>query len=178
MRPPGRRHRRLAWTAALLCLAGTVTTGCAAGGTAVTTPFATTPPVLEHGPVYEIKAAAVHGLGTVLVDGQGLTVYMFANDRQGSPSRCYGICAIQWPALTLPPGVTRPGAGPGVRATLLAASPRTDGTLQITYNGWPLYRWPPDRAPGQATGQALTNAGGLWFVLDPAGNVVRSPLNA
>jgi len=53
----------------------------------------------------------------------------------------------------------------------------TDGSVQITYNGWPLYLWPPDKAPGQATGQALTNAGGLWYALSPAGKpiVTRSP---
>ena len=91
------------------------------------------------------KAATVGGLGPVLVDGQGITVYMFANDHQGSPSRCYGICAIQWPPVILPSGVAAPVAGPGIRAGLLGTAPRTDGTTQITYNGWPLYRWPPDR---------------------------------
>jgi predicted lipoprotein with Yx(FWY)xxD motif len=155
-----------------------VATGCTTAGTAVTTPFATTPPVLQHGPTYEIKAATISGLGKVLVDGQGITVYMFASDHQGSPSRCYGICAIQWPAVTLPSGVAAPMAGPGIRAGLLATAPRTDGTTQITYNGWPLYIWPPDKSPGRATGQALTNAGGLWFVVDPAGNPVRTPLSA
>jgi predicted lipoprotein with Yx(FWY)xxD motif len=161
------------------CLAaGVVATGCTTAGTAVTTPFATTPPVLQHGPTYEIKAASISGLGPVLVDGQGITVYMFASDHRGSPSRCYGICAIQWPAVVLPSGVAAPVAGPGIRAGLLGTAPRTDGTTQITYNGWPLYRWPPDRSPGQATGQALTNAGGLWFVVDPVGNPVRTPLSA
>ncbi len=163
---------------AALIVAGIMATGCTRAGTAVTTPFDTTPPVLQHGPPYEIKAADIRGLGPVLVDGRGITVYMFATDHRGSPSRCYGICAIQWPAVLLPPGLSRPVAGPGIQTRLLNTAPRTDGTTQITYNGWPLYRWPPDRGPGQATGQALTNAGGLWFVLDPAGNPVRTPLSA
>ncbi len=164
--------------AAGLLVTGLALAGCATSGTAVTTPFDTTPPVLQHGPTYEVKAATVGSLGPVLVDGQGITVYMFAHDHQGSPSRCYGICAIQWPAVTLPSGVAAPEAGPGIRAGLLGTAPRTDGTTQITYNGWPLYQWPPDRSPGQATGQALTNAGGLWFVVDPAGNPVRTALRA
>jgi predicted lipoprotein with Yx(FWY)xxD motif len=177
---PAPRNRSLlvGLTVAGLVVAGSVAAGCTKSGTAVTTPFDTTPPVLQHGPTYEVKAATVGGLGTVLADGQGITVYMFASDHQGSPSRCYGICAIQWPAVTLPSGVAAPVAGPGIRAGLLSTAPRTDGTTQITYNGWPLYRWPPDRSPGQATGQALTNAGGLWFVVDPAGNPVRTPLSA
>ncbi len=84
---------------------------------------------------------------------------------------------MQWPPDTLPTGVSRPVAGPGVDPRLLGTAPRTDGTTQISYNGWPLYFWPPDRTPGTATGQGLTNAGGLWYVLDPAGNAVitKSP---
>ncbi len=150
---------------------GIVVAGCS-NGTSVTTPFVTTAPVLRNGPEYEVTSGTVSGLGTVLVDGKGITVYMYATDRQGQPSRCYGICAIQWPPLVLPPGVGEPVAGPGVATTLLGTAPRTDGSTQITYNGWPLYLWPPDRAPGMATGQALTNAGGLWYVLTPAGKPI------
>jgi predicted lipoprotein with Yx(FWY)xxD motif len=149
--------------------------GCTSSGTAVTAPFATRAPTLEHGPIYEIKVAQVSGLGPVLVDGQGLTVYQFANDRRGAASRCYDICAVQWPPLVLPSGVAAPVAGAGIEPGRLGTSPRRDGTVQLTYNGWPLYLWPPDRSPGQATGQGLTNAGGRWYVLDPAGNAVIPP---
>jgi predicted lipoprotein with Yx(FWY)xxD motif len=148
--------------------------GCTSSGTAITTPFATTPPHLEGGPVYEVKVGNVSGLGPVLVDGQGLTLYLYWTDRRGTPSRCYGICAVQWPPLVLPVGRSRPVAGPGIKTSLLGTAPRRDGTTQITYNGWPLYLWPGDRAPGKATGQALTNAGGLWYVLDADGNAIRT----
>jgi len=146
--------------------------GCTNSGTAITQPFTTSPPKLEHGQRYEVKAMAVSGLGPVLVDGQGITLYLFASDRQGSPSRCYSICAIQWPPDTLPAGVTAPIVGPGIKPGLIGTVARTDGTTQITYNGWPLYFWPPDREPGNANGQALTNAGGRWYVVDPDGNAV------
>lgn len=174
-RPDSGPHRVRAWwwTAALVGATGLA--ACTSSGTAVTAPFSTSRPVLEHGPEYEVQAAQVTGLGTVLVDGQGLTVYMFANDRRGSPSRCYDICAVQWPPLLLRSGVATPVAGPGVRPRLLGRATRTDGTTQITYNGWPLYLWPPDRSPGQAIGQGLTNAGGRWYVLDPAGDPVIPP---
>jgi predicted lipoprotein with Yx(FWY)xxD motif len=163
-------RRSVRWAAVVV--AGLTVTACTSSGTAISTPYDTTPPVLEHGPTYEVKAGHVEGLGTVLVDGQGITVYLYANDVQGKPSRCYGICAVQWPPLTVPAGMTAPTAGPGILPRLLGTTPRTDGTTQITYNGWPLYLWPPDKQPGKATGQGLTNAGGLWYVITPAGKAI------
>jgi predicted lipoprotein with Yx(FWY)xxD motif len=165
---------RRAVTAGVVLAVAVLASACS-NGTSVRSPFTTSPPVLLHGPEYEITAGHVDGLGTVLVDGQGLTVYMYDTDVRGQPSRCYDICAVQWPPVVLKPGVTRPVAGPGIDTSLLGTSARTDGTTQVTYNGWPLYLWPPDRAPGQATGQALTNAGGLWYVLSPAGKPIVTP---
>jgi len=168
-------------TVRALAVVGTLfiaaTAAACSDGTSVRSPFSTAPPVLLKGPEYEVMTGPVSGLGTVLADGQGLTLYMFAHDVRGQPSRCYDICAVQWPPVVLPPGVTRPVAGKGIDETLLGTAPRTDGTTQVTYNGWPLYLWPPDRAPGHATGQALTNAGGLWYVLSPGGTpiVTQSP---
>ena len=73
------------------------------------------------------------------------------------------------------PGGDPTGGRTGDRARPVGHGTRTDGTTQITYNGWPLYLWPPDHVPGTATGQGLTNAGGLWYVLDRAGNAVKTP---
>ena len=115
----------------------------------------------------------VGGLGQVLVTGQGLTLYLFEPDHQ-SRSTCAGLCAVQWPPLILPKGIPAPIAGPGIKASLLGTSRRGDGTIQITYNGWPLYRWLPDLHPGQATGQGLHNLGGLWYVMDAAGSAVKT----
>ena len=169
---PGRLRRWLSALALAVTVAGVC--GCTNPGVAVTTPYNGKTARLEPGPTYEVKAAEVSGLGPVLVDGQGITLYLYATDHRGSPSRCYNICAIQWPPLILPSGVTAPKVGPGIDPKLLGTAPRTDGTTQITYNGWPLYLWPPDHSPGTATGQALTNAGGLWYVVDPAGNAVKT----
>jgi predicted lipoprotein with Yx(FWY)xxD motif len=166
-------HGRVAVLAALAGLAMAVT--ACSNGTSVTTPFVTTAPVLHDGPRYEVTTGTVTGLGKVLVDGQGITLYMFRNDVQGQPSRCHNICSVEWPPLVLPSGVTRPVAGPGIVSALLGTSPDASGASQITYNGWPLYVWPPDRSPGMATGQALTNAGGLWYVLSPAGKPIVTP---
>ncbi len=132
-------------------------------------------PNLENGPADEVKIGNVSGLGGVLVDGEGLTLYQFATDTQGEPSRCVGLCAEAWPPLTLPPGTEAPIAGPGIKSGLLGSEPRADGSMQITYNGWPLYTWPQDTAPGEATGQGLTNLGGRWWVVDAAGDGVHTP---
>jgi predicted lipoprotein with Yx(FWY)xxD motif len=59
-----------------------------------------------------------------------------------------------------------------VTASKLSTTRRTDGTTEVTYNGWPLYTWAEDTHPGEATGQALNNNGGLWYVLDTAGDAV------
>lgn len=158
----------------VLAVTAMTASACSRSGTAVTSPFDTSPPVLEHGPTYEVTVRTIAGLGPVLVDGQGITLYLYSTDRQGQPSRCYDICAVQWPPLIVPSGVTKPLVGPGIEPRLLGTGPRTDGTTQITYNGWPLYLWPPDKAPGQANGQALTNAGGVWYVINAAGKAVKS----
>ena len=171
--PTNRGIRRLAPAAAIALVVG-MAAGCSDSGTAIKSPFSTSPPVLQHGPVSEVKVAVVNGLGPVLVDGQGITLYLFETDHQGQPSKCYDICAVQWPPLILPSGTTRPSAGPGINPALLGTAPRTDGNIQITYNGWPLYLWPPDRVPGKATGQALTNGGGIWYVVDPSGDAVKT----
>lgn len=166
---------RRRWPTAIGALAiAALAAGCS-NGTSISSPFNTQTPVLLGGPQYEITTGSVNGLGTVLTDGQGITLYMYATDVRGEPSRCYNICPVQWPPVVLPSTVARPVIGPGIRAGLVGTAPRTDGSTQITYNGWPLYRWPPDRAPGQAIGQALTNAGGLWYVLSPAGKPIVTP---
>ena len=55
-------------------------------------------------PFYQVRTGTVKGLGSVLVDGQGLTLYLFVPDKQSSTSTCYGACAKAWPPLLLPPG--------------------------------------------------------------------------
>jgi predicted lipoprotein with Yx(FWY)xxD motif len=125
------------------------------------------------GPMYEVTTGKVSGLGTVLVDGQGFTVYLYEPDAQSGKSRCSGPCAVEWTPLTLSSGATEPKAGSGIDASKLSTFKRSDGSIQVTYNGWPLYTWAEDAAPGQATGEGLNNLGGLWFVLNPAGNAIK-----
>jgi predicted lipoprotein with Yx(FWY)xxD motif len=109
------------------------------------------------------------GLGRILVDSKGITLYDFPPDK-GTTSVCYGACAALWPPL-LTHG--KPIAGPGVRASLLGTTKRKDGKLEVTYNGHPLYYWVGDHKPGQTTGQGLNQFGGPWWVVSPAGREIH-----
>jgi predicted lipoprotein with Yx(FWY)xxD motif len=94
----------------------------------------------------------------VLANGKGFTLYSFAPDTR-TTSKCYGSCAAYWPPVI---GSSAAGSGlPGKTGTIK----RTDGSLQLTYNGHPLYTYIGDSAPGQASGNNLNLNGGLWLVV-------------
>jgi predicted lipoprotein with Yx(FWY)xxD motif len=109
-----------------------------------------------------VNAGQNASLGSFLVDSKGLTLYIYTKDTPNT-SNCYGACASYWPPL-LTAGA--PLAGTGVTASMLGTTKRTDGTSQVTYNGWPLYYYASDHAAGDTTGE---NVQGVWFVLTPAG---------
>lgn len=106
-------------------------------------------------------------LGTVLVNSSGRTLYMFVPDHQKRVT-CKGSCAVIWPPLKVKKG-QKPTAGGAARAKLLGTYGRV-----VSYNRWPLYTYITDHKPGQATGQAVKNSGGLWYVLSPAGKVIKT----
>ena len=102
-------------------------------------------------------------LGDVLADGEGFIVYLFTPDDQGE-STCYDACEANWPVVGELTSV-----GDGLDPALLGTTTRTDGTVQATYNGWPLYTFAGDASPGMTNGQGLN---GIWWVVDAAGNAV------
>ena len=108
-------------------------------------------------------------LGKVIVDSNGHTLYLYAPDKMGKSS-CYGECATFWPPLMKTSATL---AGPGVKASLITTTKRKNGKLQLVYNGHPLYRFAKDKKSGQANGQGLNAAGGLWWVLAPVGQADR-----
>lgn len=114
-------------------------------------------------------ALASSKLGKILVDGEGRTLYLFQADT-GTASTCNGACASAWPPLTT---AGQPIAGPGVSASKLGTTKRSDGTTGVTYNGHPLYTYVGDRAPGQTTGQGSEGFGAEWYVLSAAGNQIE-----
>jgi predicted lipoprotein with Yx(FWY)xxD motif len=100
-------------------------------------------------------------LGTILVDNKGMTLYLFEKDKKNKSS-CYGGCASLWPPLTTS---GNPTPGTGIKASWLGTTKRTDGTTQVTYNGWPLYYYAADKKPGDLAGQDLDSFGADWYVL-------------
>jgi predicted lipoprotein with Yx(FWY)xxD motif len=107
-------------------------------------------------------------LGPFLVDDKGMTLYLFTKDTPDTTT-CYDKCATAWPPLLT---IGNPVAGEGLDASKLGTTNRTDGTVQVTYNGWPLYYYDKDKAPGDVVGQ---DVGGVWYVVSAAGDEVMTP---
>ncbi len=99
--------------------------------------------------------------GSILVDSSGMTLYMFSADT-AAMSACTGGCASAWPPLTVSSGTT-PKGGSGATGTF-ATITRSDGSLQVAWNGHPLYTFSGDSAAGDTNGQNLTSDGGTWTV--------------
>jgi predicted lipoprotein with Yx(FWY)xxD motif len=111
--------------------------------------------------------------GSILVDGEGTSLYVFMADTQNSGTSTCGDddgCATEWPPLI---SQGSPVAGEGVDATLLGTITRDDGSIQVTYNGWPLYLFEEDAALGDTNGQGLEEFGGLWFLVSPEGEAIQ-----
>ena len=98
-------------------------------------------------------------LGTVLTNSQGLTLYYFTPE-QGSKVACTGSCASTWPPLTASGAPSAPSGVSGTFATVTLA----DGSMEVTYNGWPLHTYSGDSAAGQTNGQGI---GGKWYAATP-----------
>jgi predicted lipoprotein with Yx(FWY)xxD motif len=107
--------------------------------------------------------------GSILVDSEGMTLYMFDPDEQG-PSVCDAGCLQAWPIVEGPAD-----AGQGVDDSMLGTTESTEGTTMATYNDWPLYYFVKDKAPGDVTGQG---DGGVWWVIGPDGQPVREKSQA
>ena len=117
-----------------------------------------------------VSAATVPGLGVILVNSQGRTLYTFAPDKK-SKVTCVGSCASVWPPVTLSAGAA-PAAAKQLKASLLSSDPNPSGGKVVTYAGWPLYTYVGDSAPGTASGHAKNLNGGLWYVITPTGTVI------
>jgi predicted lipoprotein with Yx(FWY)xxD motif/mono/diheme cytochrome c family protein len=124
-----------------------------------------------HGKAVPISSRAIPGLGHVLVNGSGHTLYVFAPDN-ATKVTCTGACASVWPPEYLPPGGHAVGAG-GVKTSFLGSAPSPTGGKVITYHGWPLYTYVADTTAGSAAGQDVNLTGGYWYVITTSGTVVK-----
>jgi predicted lipoprotein with Yx(FWY)xxD motif len=120
-----------------------------------------------------VQTRTIKGLGTVLVNSRGLTLYMFAPDKQKRVTcTAKGGCTVLWPPLKLKAG-QRLTAGGAARKKLLSSDKSPAGYRVVTYNRWPLYTYYLDKKPGQAKGQNTKLNGGYWWVLSPAGRIIK-----
>jgi predicted lipoprotein with Yx(FWY)xxD motif len=111
-------------------------------------------------------------LGMILVNARGHTLYLFAKDRNAKSS-CNGSCTRFWPPLV---SRGKPTAGPGVKASLLGTTKRSNGSLQVTYNRHPLYTYALDKRAGQTKGEGNSLFGAKWWAVSARGRaVVRTP---
>ena len=126
---------------------------------------ATTPTTAAAAGDVMLNVATDPTLGKVLVDGKGMTLYMYTKDT-ANQSNCTAGCLKAWPPLLTKDSAK---AGTGVDASLIGSTKLADGTLIVTYNKMPLYYWASDMKAGDATGQGV---GKVWYVVAPDGKPV------
>jgi predicted lipoprotein with Yx(FWY)xxD motif len=137
--------------------------------TACSTETPTTPTPTKTPVTLELNENATFGLHLTTSDNTSL--YLFTNDtKDANSSVCNDACAATWPALTLDSETNELVAGQGLDQSKLSSFKRADGTTQITYNGWPLYKFANDAAPGDTQGQGV---GGVWFLVNAEGKKVE-----
>src|SRR4051794_30649921 len=143
---------------------------CGGSGAAVSSdgPATVVLPKTASGKAATVGVANAGGLGRILVDSRGRTLYLFQKD-VGTTSACSGGCAAAWPPLR---ATGKPAAGTSLSAGKLGTTSRSDGKPQVTYNGHPLYLYSADQKPGDTNGQGINAFGAAWFALSSAGNKV------
>ena len=153
-------------TAAVIPLTALALASCGGGGGGEATAAPAPPRTASGGPA--TVGVATSGLGQIVVDSKGWTVYLFKKD-EGMTSACSGACARAWPPVR---ANGKPTVGGGANASLVGTTTRSDGKPQVTYNGHPLYLFEGDQEPGDTSGQGSTAYGAAWYALSPAGNQV------
>lgn len=145
------------------------TAPAAAAGKTTSSATATTPgaPASGGGTVVTVKHAGK--LGTILAAGQKkMTVYLFEADRSGA-SNCSEACVAAWPPVTTS---AAPSASGAASSADLGTIKRSDGTMQVTYKGHPLYYFVKDKDSGDSYGEGVKAFGASWYVLAPSGSKV------
>ncbi len=158
------RNTRLLMTLSALLLAGSGCDGSSSGATSSRTP--------AEGATVAISSRNLPGLGAVLVDGRGQTLYIFEPDHARSVT-CTGECASVWPPRATHDGAMEVVRG-AVRSALLGSDPNPGGGHVVTYDGWPLYTYIADATPGSFSGEGVHSSGGVWWVISPSGTVVKN----
>ena len=149
--------------------------GCSGGGGTSSTSASSTSSTSSQSstgggsPTVSVRSTGTYG--DILVDSNGMSLYLLTNDTKGSnSSTCTGNCATYWPPVTVSSSPTR---GDNVTASL-GTFKRADGSTQVTAAGWPLYTFKSDSSPGDTQGQAVSSYGGTWYLLAPDGSPITA----
>jgi predicted lipoprotein with Yx(FWY)xxD motif len=157
--------------AAVIPLSALAFAACGGSTATASRPASTSTPTAKTSSTASATVGVANsGLGSILVDARGRTLYLWLADT-GAKSTCSGACAAAWPPL-LTTGA--PTAGSGAQASLLGTTKRSDGAEQVTYNQHPLYLFTGDTASGQTSGQGSTGFGAPWYVLSPGGHQITT----
>jgi predicted lipoprotein with Yx(FWY)xxD motif len=170
-----RRSRGFGWIQFAVVAAALLTTAAAAAAVHATSQAARPSALAEtisSNKAPTISTKKLPKPGTVLVNGQGRTLYMFVPDKRKKVT-CVRSCAAVWPPVKLSKGQKALASGQA-KSSLLGSDPNPAGGRVVTYAGWPLYTYVADTSPGTAKGQALNLNGGLWYVLAPSGKLIRT----
>ncbi len=146
-----------------------IVAACSSGGSSAPTDTPAASPAASAAAGPEVTSVSNASLGDYLAGDNGLTLYILTTDTAGT-STCTGTCAATWPPFIVSAGET-PIAGAGVTGALGTIT-RSDGTMQVTYMGAPLYYYAGDTKAGDVNGQGLK---GVWFVAATAGGPGGSP---
>jgi predicted lipoprotein with Yx(FWY)xxD motif len=160
-RRQARDRLRMLLALAAVAAAAAVLAACSSSATSSTSGSGSTSSSSPAGATAgSLKTATIGGV-TVLTNAAGFTLYSFVPDTP-TTSHCNGTCAQNWPPV---PG---PATAAGITGTF-GAIKRSDGSVQCTFDGHPLYTFAGDTAPGQNKGNGLNAAGGLWHEVTTSG---------
>jgi predicted lipoprotein with Yx(FWY)xxD motif len=170
LRGKSNRYQVRLLAVALLTVLGLVAAGCG-GSSASSAPKSGVAGARHSTSSVAVKTRKLKGLGVVLVNIKGRTLYVFMKDQHRHVT-CTGQCAGFWPPLKWK-GSGKPKAGGAAKSGLLALDSDPAGGKVVTYNHWPLYTFSGDSAAGQAKGWNQNLNGGKWFVISATGKVVK-----
>ena len=165
-----RYHLRLLGVA-LVAVLGLIAAGCGGGSSASQAPTVGVAGEQHSASGAAVMTRKVSGLGVVLVNSKGRTLYVFMKDAH-SRVTCTGQCASFWPPLKWK-SASKPTAGGTAKTALLGTDKNPSGGRVVTYNKWPLYTYSGDSGAGQANGENQTLNGGKWYVISPKGVLIK-----
>lgn len=114
---------------------------------------------------YNLMVGSSPTIGNYLESSAGYTLYLLNSDTPYKTSTCTGTCATYWPPYMLSGNLSSLSVESGINASALGVINRTGGGAQLTYDGWPLYLFYKDTAPGQVNGNGVKAFGGTWYAI-------------